>query len=108
MKTITLKERAALTCKLTSKELQNRRQTVLTDLKNNVLTKNEFKDGFEYTFKGTDKIIDQLTEFIKTERQCCDFFDYELKIPGDTNGTASLKITGPDGVKDFIKEELGL
>lgn len=108
METITLKERAALTCKLTTKELQNRKQTVLTDLKNNVLTKNEFKDGFEYTFSGTDKVIDQLTEFIKTERQCCDFFNYEIKISGDIKETVTLKITGPDGVKDFIKEELGL
>ncbi|MBY0434401.1 MAG: hypothetical protein K2U26_09850 [Cyclobacteriaceae bacterium] len=104
---INLKERAALTCKLTSKELQHRRKTVLADLKNQMLTKDEMGNGFEYTFSGTDAIIDQLSEFVKTERQCCDFFDYEIKITGDTK-TAKLKITGPEGVKEFIKEELGL
>jgi hypothetical protein len=108
METTTLKERAALTCKLTSKELQHRKQTVLADLKSKVMIKGEFEDGYEYTFPGTDETIDQLTEFVKTERQCCDFFNYELNISGDTKGTTKLKISGPDGVKEFIKEELGL
>lgn len=108
MEAINLKERAALTCKLTSKELQERRKTVLADLKSKVLTKLEFENGFEYSFPGGDETIDQLTEFVKTERQCCDFFDYQLTISGDTKGTTKLKISGPDGVKEFIKEELGL
>jgi hypothetical protein len=108
IETMSLRERAALTCKLTSKELQQRRQTVLADLKSKVLAKGEFENGYEYTFSGNDETIDQLTEFVKTERQCCDFFNYELNIAGDKNGITKLKISGPDGVKDFIKAELGL
>jgi hypothetical protein len=108
METISLKQRAALTCKLTSKELQERRRTVLADLKRQMIKKNELENGFEYIFAGTDQIIDQLTTFIKTERQCCDFFDYDINISGDVKGQARLKISGPAGVKDFIEEELGL
>lgn len=96
-----------LTCKLTSKELQERKQTVLAELRTKILLKTELENGFQYSFDGTDKMIDQLSLFIKTERQCCDFFDYHLVVAG--NGKRiEMKITGPEGVKDFIKSELGL
>jgi len=108
METISLKQRAALTCKLTSKELQERKKTVLADLKRQIIKKNELENGFEYIFAGTDHIIDQLTTFIKTERQCCDFLDYDINVSGDTKEQTRLKISGPDGAKDFIEEELGL
>ncbi len=28
-------------------------------------------------------MVDELTEFIKTERECCDFFTFNLAISGD-------------------------
>ena len=106
MPTINAKEQS-LICKLTSKELQERKQTVLADLKKKVLSKKELEDGFQYSFTGTDEMLDQLALFIKTERQCCDFFDYQILVNGD-GAQIELKITGPSGAKDFIKDELGL
>lgn len=48
-----------------------------------------------------------MSEFIKTERSCCDFFDFGLKVAGDAS-FAWLSITGPKGTKDFITSELNL
>ena len=96
-----------MTCKLTSPELQKRKATVLADLRRQVLEKKELANGYAFKFKGTDAVIDQLHEFIKTERQCCGFFTFNLSIAGD-QGAIWLELTGDDGVKDFIKMELEL
>jgi hypothetical protein len=69
--------------------------------------KKELPNGYTYKFKGSDAILDELSTFIKTERLCCDFFDYSLKIDGDGAETW-LVISGPAGAKDFIKSELEL
>lgn len=52
-------------------------------------------------------MLDELTEFIKTERACCDFFVFGLSISGDKS-EAWLKLTGPEGTKEMITSELGL
>lgn len=101
----TLIERAKLTCKLTTTELQQRKKTVVAELKNLLLEKTELENGFKYKFDGSDKMLDLLNSFIKTERLCCDFFVFNLTASSDTKFTW-LELTGPEGVKDFIKYEI--
>jgi hypothetical protein len=52
-------------------------------------------------------MVDELTSFIKTERECCSFFTFNLSVAGDKSA-AWLELSGPEGAKDFIKTELGL
>jgi hypothetical protein len=40
----------------------------------------ETENGFKYRFNGDDNTIDQLITFIKTERQCCPFFIFNLSV----------------------------
>lgn len=96
-----------LMCKLSSPEMRKRKETVLASLKKQVQEKKELPDGYAFRFSGTDATVDELTEFIKTERECCGFFTFSLSIAGDKN-EAWLQLTGPDGAKDFITSELGL
>ena len=98
-------KKGELTCKLTSPELRKRKETVIKSLKSQMLQKKELTSGYSYKFVGTDKMVDELTEFVKTERACCDFFVFNLSISGDKS-EACLEITGPKGAKDFIKTEL--
>ncbi len=72
----TLMEEAQLSCKLTTPELQQRKKTVIAELRNQVLEKTETDKGFKYKFNGSDKMLDLLNSFIKTERLCCSFFVY--------------------------------
>ena len=103
----TLSPQKLLTCKLTSPEMQQRKATVFASLKKKIIFKKELPNGLSYQFKGTDANIDELASFIKTERLCCDFFDFSLTVK--VNGTSALlTITGPKGAKDFIKTELDL
>lgn len=100
-------EERTIACKLTSPEMQKRKITVIASLKKQILEKKTLNNGYAYKFKGTDSVVDELAEFVKTERLCCDFFDFELKVAGDTS-FAWLTITGPKGAKDFITSELEL
>lgn len=96
-----------LSCKLTTQEMQKRKETVLASLKQQVKETKELPDGYAFKFDGSDKVIDELTEFIKSERHCCDFFVFNLSIAGDKS-EAWLELTGPEGAKDFVTHELGL
>lgn len=94
-------------CKLTSAELQQRKETVITSLKKQIIETKELSNGYAFRFPGTDEILDELTEFIKTERACCGFFVFRLSVSGDQS-EAWLELTGAEGAKDFILSELGL
>ncbi len=94
-----------LTCKLTTPELKLRKATVIADLKMLILERHELDKGFRYTFESDDRVLDKLNDFIKTERLCCDFFTFHLVVDGPS---ATLIITGPEGAKDFLINEVGL
>ena len=96
-----------ISCKLTAPELMERKQTVLASLRKEVLEKKELPDGYSFRFNGSDSIYSQLTDFIKSERLCCDFFTFTLKISAATS-SIWMEITGPEGTKDFIKGEMQL
>jgi hypothetical protein len=95
----------SISCKLTTPELQQRKATVISELKPLVRSREQLSNGFRYHFEGGDDILDRLNTFIKTERMCCDFFVFQLTVEEDT---IMLAITGPDGSKEFLKEEVDL
>jgi hypothetical protein len=94
-----------VTCKLTTPELQKRKATVIADLKALVLERKELENGYSYKFESKDEILDKLNDFIKTERMCCDFFTFQITVE---ENTALLTITGSNGAKEFLKEEVDL
>ncbi len=98
-------KKIAFQCKLTTPEFQQRKATVIQSLKNQLLEKKELKNGFAYKFSGSDNIVAELNDFIKTERECCDFFVFNLSVKEDKS-EAWLQITGPKGVKEFMQSEL--
>lgn len=98
-------EEAKLSCKLTMPELQQRKTTVVAELKKLMLERIELDNGYRYKFDGSDKMLDLLNSFIKTERLCCDFFTFTLSASNNRNFTW-LELTGPKGVKEFIKYEI--
>lgn len=104
MKTVI--EEGKLSCKLTTPELQQRKRTVIAELKNQVLEKVETDSGYKYKFEGSDKMLDLLNSFIKTERLCCDFFAFTLTAASDKT-FIWLELSGPEATKDFIDHEIG-
>jgi hypothetical protein len=43
----------------------------------------ELPNGNAYKFSGEDVTVDELRGFIKTGRQCCEFFTFNLSVKGD-------------------------
>jgi len=98
--------KSEMACKLTTPELRKRKEEVIEVLKLKILKKVELQNGYRFYFEGTDEILDSLNSFVKTERLCCDFFNFSILVSNDS--TAALEITGDEGVKEFIKMELGM
>lgn len=99
-------EEPKLTCLLTTPELQRRKATVIKSLKEKIRGHEEHDDGFAFQFQTTDGLLDELAEFIKTERACCPFFVFRLRVAAD-GGDTWLELSGPPGVKEFIRTEIG-
>jgi hypothetical protein len=81
---------ASVTCKLTTPELQERKRTVLAEVKQLVVQRTETEKGIKY----------------KTERLCCDFFTFSLTV-GEEENFVWLELSGPEGTKEFIETEIG-
>ena len=69
------------------------------------LNVNELPDGYAFQFTSDAKTYQTVTEWVANERLCCPFFNFDIRV-GDESAPMTLHITGPDGVKQFIKAEL--
>src|SRR5689334_19546451 len=98
-------DKPKLACKLTSQALQQRKKTVIVELKSLVSQKTETQSGYKYRFPGSDATLDLLNDFIKTERLCCDFFIFNLTASNEEQ-SIWLELSGPEGTKDFIRHEI--
>lgn len=96
-----------ITCRLTTPELRKRKETVIAEIRKQILERKELPNGYAFKFPGNDQTLDKLTEFIKTERECCDFFTFNLSISGDKK-EAWLQLTGAAKAKESIISELEL
>jgi hypothetical protein len=95
-----------IACKLTAPELRKRKEEVISVLKNKQLEKKELKDGYSFRFKGDNETLDLLNDFVKSERECCDFFSFSIHV--QNTETIWFDITGPAEAKEFIEAELGM
>ena len=62
----------------------------------------ELPDGFEFELPKDEKTYQLLTEWSFQERLCCPFFDLDVRMERE-GGPLLLRVTGREGVKDFIK-----
>ena len=65
----------------------------------------ELKDGYAFRFPPTS--LKTAAEWVALERRCCPFFTFSIELARD-EGPMWLKVTGPAGVKPFIRVEFGL
>jgi hypothetical protein len=65
----------------------------------------ELPNGFELRFPSSE--FSPMAEFVGRERLCCPFIAFRLEVPPE-RGSLSLRMTGADGARDFIRAELGL
>jgi hypothetical protein len=67
----------------------------------------ELPDGYAFRLPSSSTLFLELAEFVQLERCCCPFFNFKLELEAN-EGPIWLKITGPEGSKEFMKTEVGL
>ncbi len=66
----------------------------------------ELPDGFDFEFAWSRDTYDALSQITPLEHACCPFFNIGVRIESESNKLYWL-LTGRDGIKDFIRAELG-
>jgi hypothetical protein len=85
-------------------EQRKRQQELAKILRASVLGMQELLDGFEFEFPSDPTNYQALAEFTPLERACCPFFDISIRLERE-GGKLWWRLTGRDGVKQFIRAE---
>jgi hypothetical protein len=65
----------------------------------------ELSNGYEFRLSDGPHVIKELAEFISFEKLCCPFLHFVIEVEAE-NGPLWLRLSGREGVKDFIREEI--
>jgi len=71
-----------------------------------VETRREIPSGFELRVDSKKMSIVELATWVDDERRCCPFLGLAIEKEPQ-NGPLWLRLTGPEGVKDFLRAEMG-
>jgi len=66
----------------------------------------ELTDGYAFRLPPLSDVLTKAAEFISLERLCCPFLRFSLEVEPE-GGSIWLRLTGREGVKAFVREEVG-
>ncbi len=66
----------------------------------------EMPNGYAFRLSNDSDVLLKLAAFIDLERVCCPFFGFNIEVEPE-GGPVWLKLTGREGVKPFIRAEIG-
>ena len=65
----------------------------------------ELPNGYEFRLTDGPDLIANLAQFVSLEKLCCPFLNFVIEIQAE-GGPVWLRLTGREGVKAFIREEI--
>jgi hypothetical protein len=100
---------SSLYCDLSAldNEQRKRHSTLTKDLVSKHLEIKELPDGYALRFPHDRMLFTALSDWATLEQLCCPFLTLTLELEHD-QGPMWLKAIGNDGVKDFLRTELGI
>ncbi|HEX8149330.1 MAG TPA: hypothetical protein VF591_19260 [Pyrinomonadaceae bacterium] len=66
----------------------------------------ELPGGYAFRLPASPDTLHKLAEFVSLERLCCPFLGFVMEVEPE-GGPVWLRLTGREGVKAFIREEVG-
>ena len=58
-----------------------------------------------HAFRFSPETYDKVAQFVSRERLCCPFLTFEITVSA-ADDAVWLRMTGPDGVREFLAAEL--
>lgn len=97
-----------LACDMSAIELGARARHVANagDLFRAVEEIRELPGGYAFRLPAVTDMLLKAAEFVSFERLCCPFLGFTLELEPE-GGPVWLRLTGREGVKEFIREEVG-
>ena len=63
--------------------------------------------GYEFQFGPQDATLAELADWVVAESKCCPFFDFHIDLENEGK-LICLRLTGEEGIKQFIRAEFGV
>jgi hypothetical protein len=100
---------SGFSCNLSAldQEQRKRHDSLAKDLFPKHVEVEELADGYGFRFPNNRSLFTALSEWATLEQLCCPFLTLTLELQRD-HGPIWLRATGRDGVKDFLRVELGI
>lgn len=67
----------------------------------------ETPTGYEFQFNPKTVSLAELADWVGAESKCCSFLDFHIDVEAEGN-LLCLRLTGAQGVKDFIRSEFAV
>jgi hypothetical protein len=67
----------------------------------------ETPTGYEFQFNPKTVSLEELADWVAAESKCCSFLDFHIDVEAEGN-LLCLRLTGAEGVKDFIRSEFAV
>ena len=76
--------------------------SLLHTIRGSCIRVQELSDGFAFQYPADPALYLRLAEWVTLERRCCSFLTFDLEF-GRGGGPIWLRLTGREGVKDFLR-----
>ena len=93
-------------CLLTDEDLIERKEYLRSTIFPKVLRNDKKSNSMTYYFEDHESTLSELMEFVRSEKECCPFFKFDLSILPSNQGLA-LRISGSELAMQFWEEEIG-
>jgi len=94
-----------IVCTLTGDELQERRRTILTFIRESATEIHPLIDGFAYYFEPGPETLREIAHLVDLERRCCQFLTFRIVV--EPREMVRLEVTGPPEAQGVITDYFG-
>lgn len=98
-------EKPPLVCRLDSAAKFERAQRLKKELFSHLMTIEELEDGYAMKFPAKEQMMVLIHEHVRTEWQCCPFFEFVLRYPSD-HGPLEVHFKGGPRVKKMLRPKM--
>ena len=101
------KDQSPLACDMTAIPAEQRPVHLVQsrELFSQIEETRELSNGYEFRFADEPNLLKRLANFVSLEKLCCPFLNFAIEIEAES-GPVWLRLSGREGVKEFIKEEV--